>query len=445
MPIDSHNELRKKMYRIGAKLCIAIVFLFACYLGYYKYQQSKINFQPPKGFSVEVNSKDLTIVGTKWLEAYTEQYRGKYVPRNQKIVEHSIGNIEIKETNVIQVDFSVVTKKLNERIAVNWNGTLEENKINCQWVLWFKVETNPEGTFIYTVTKLQRPAGYDLEKYQTSGEKERDEYKYKYEAEIPYEKQQYTYKIENRICYVSYDKGITWKEVPVPLETLVAVGDGRPYYNKLQEKSYVITPEKTAFVYGGTREKPLMMTYSEDMGITWKTSVVSKTLDSTRVKFCSFPTVTVGYVIATGGRTMSQEGQTIYRTTNGGNTWKEVGSGPSTWLLQSGGFVDENLGFMSYPKIEGAETNFYRTEDGGKTFEPIKLPVTQQEWMGSTFEPFIQPETPYVENGKLFLLVGQGGQGDFKGGTIMAKYKTEDWGKTWSFVELVEPPSKEIG
>jgi hypothetical protein len=243
---------------------------------------------------------------------------------------------------------------------------------------------------------------------------------------------------------VSYDKGSTWKEVPVPLDTLAAVGDGRPYYIKLQEKSYVITPDKTAFVYGGTRENPLMITYSEDMGNTWRTSEISK-LDSTRMKFCSFPSHKVGYVIAAGGRAMSQEGQVIYKTTDGGSTWKEVGNGPSTWLLQSGGFVDENLGFMSYPKVEGAVTNFYRTEDGGKTFEPIILPVVKQDWMGSTFEPFIQPETPYIENEQLFLLAGQGSQGDFKGGRVMAKFKSNDKGKTWSFVELVEPPVKEIG
>lgn len=444
MSTDSYKK-KEKIYKIGARLSIAIVILSAVYFGYYKYKQSKLKFHPPEGFSVEANSKDLTVVGSKWLEAYIDQYERKYVPGNQKIIEYSIDHIEIKEANVIQVDFSIVTKKLDERIAYNWNGVLEENKIKCQWVLWFKEETTSEGTFIYTVTKLQRPAGYDLEKYQSNGKKERDEYKYKYEAELPYENQQYTYKIENRICYVSYDEGNTWKEVPVPLETLVEVGDGRAYYNKLQEKSYVITPEKTAFVYGGTRENPLMIIHSEDMGTTWKTAEIIKTLDSIRVKFCSFPTVSVGYVVATEGRAMSQEGQTIYKTVDGGDIWKEVGPGPSTWLLQSGGFVDENLGFMSYPKVEGAETNFYRTEDGGKTFEPIKLPIIKQEWMGSTFEPFIQPETPYIENGKLFLLVGQGEQGDFKGGTIMAKYKSEDRGKTWSFVELVEPPSKEIG
>lgn len=445
MFVDSNKEPRKKIYRVGTMFCAAILILAACYLGYYKYQQSKVKFQSPEGFSVEVNTKDLTIVGTKWLEAYTEQYRGKFVPRNQRLIEYSIDGIEVKETNVIQIDFSIVTKKLDEGSAYNWDGVVDENKVKSQWVLWFKEETNPEGTFTYTATKLQRPAGYDLERYQISGEKERDEYKHEYEAEIPYENQQYTYKIENRIVYVSYDNGSTWKEVPIPLETLVAVGDGKPYYNKLQEKSYVITPEKTAFAYGGTRENPLMMIHSEDGGITWKTSEISKTLDSTRVKFCSFPTATVGYVIATGGRTMSQEGQIIYKTTNGGDTWKEMGAGPSTWLLQSASFVDENLGFMSYPKVEGADTNFYITQDGGKTFEPVILPVHKEEWMGVIFEPFIQPETPYVKDDQLFLLVGQGEQGDFKGGTVMAKYKSEDRGKTWSFVELVESPSKEIG
>jgi hypothetical protein len=442
MYIDKNRKSRGKIYRIAVWICLVVVVLTGFYFGYCKYGESKL--QPPEGFSVEASTKDLAVVGVKWLEAYTEQYRG-FVPWSQKLIEYSINDIKIKETNVIQIDFSIVTKKLDQKNASRWNGVIKENRIKCQWVLWFKVKTGTEGNFIYTVTRLQRPAGYDLEKYQTSGEKERDEYKYEYQAEVPYGKKQYTYKIEHNICYVSYDEGSTWKEVPVKLETLVEVGDGRPYYNKLQDKSYVITPEKTAFVYGGTRKSPLMMTYSADKGATWKTAEISKTLDSVRVKFCSFPSVNIGYVIATGGRTMSQEGQLIYKTTNGGAAWQEVGSGPSTWLLKSGGFVDDNLGFMSYPQIEGAETNFYRTEDGGKNFEPVILPVHKEEWMGVILEPFIQPETPYYEKGQLFLLIGQGEQGDFKGGTIMAKYKSNDKGKTWLFVELVEPPPKETG
>ncbi|MDD4359700.1 MAG: hypothetical protein PHV50_03965 [Syntrophaceticus sp.] len=441
MPIDGSNEFKKRKYRRGLIFCIAIAVIGVSYFGYYLYRQNAIHIQEPEGFSVECKTDDISLAGEKWLEAYTEQYRQKYMPRSQKLIEYGIDDIDIKESNVIQIDFWIVTAQLDEKTAFDWNGGLEDNKIYCQWVLWFDKETTSDDTIVYTVTKLQRPAGYDLEKYQTSGEKEQDEYQHKYVDEIPYEQQQYTYKIENGICSVSYDHANTWREVPVPLETLAKVGDGHSYYNQLQQGSFLITPEKTAFVYGGTRENKLMITYTEDMGAIWKTAEIGAQLESIRVKFCSFPTVSVGYVIAAGDRTMSQEGQAIYQTTDGGSSWNEVGYGPSTWLLQYGGFVDENVGFMSYPKIDGAETNFYRTEDGGKTFEPIILPIVEEEWMGISLEPYIQPETPYFEGGQLFLLVGQGGQGDFMGGNVMAKYKSEDMGKTWSFVESVERKS----
>ena len=40
-----------------------------------------------------------------------------------------------------------------------WNG-LKDERIQCQWVLFEKKEI--DDTTVYTVTKLQRPAGYDL-------------------------------------------------------------------------------------------------------------------------------------------------------------------------------------------------------------------------------------------------------------------------------------------
>ncbi|KGK83911.1 hypothetical protein DP73_19325 [Desulfosporosinus sp. HMP52] len=245
--MSSFSEPKEKMNKLVTKLCLAVVVLAVCYFGFYKYQQSKIKFQPV-GFSVEVNSKDLIAGGTKWLESYLEQYKGRYVPWGQKVAEYSIDQIENREADVIQIDFSVVTKNLNAANASKWNGVIEVNKIKCQWVLWFNVEPSEEGTYIYTVTKVQRPAGYDLEKY---------------------------------------------------------------------------------------------------------------------------------------------------------------------------------------PKIDGAETNFYRTEDGGKSFAPVIIPAVKESWMGTTLEPFIHPETPYVEEGQLFLLVGQGPQGDYMGGTVSAKYKSDDMGKTW--------------
>lgn len=445
MSIVSTWNGMKSIHKICLLIVGAIIVTCCCYYGYYKYMQSKIKFKPIVGFSVEVNTKDLKAVGEKWLEAYTQQYRQRYVSRSLKLKQYKIDTIDIKQNNVIQIDFTIITQKTNSGTSAYWNGELEDGKVKCQWVLWFDEKDSSKGTYNYKVIKNQRPAAYDLEKYQTSGQKEKDEYNEKYKNEIPYDGQQYSYKIQKGVCYVTYDKGASWKEVPIDLNTLVEVGDGNTFYNKLQEKSYVINKQKTAFIYGGTRKNSLNITYSEDMGKTWNTAEISSKYEGTRIRFCNFITDNIGYVVISTDRTMSQEAQVIFKTNDKGATWKEVGGGPSGWLLYSAGFVDENIGFMSYPKVEGDSTNFYRTEDGGKTFQPIILPVVKQEWMGNTFEPFIQPEAPYVENGELYVLVGQGEQGDFKGGKVMAKYKSTDKGKTWSFVELIEPPTKEIG
>lgn len=131
MTIDSNkNSSRKKLYKIVAWLCIALLIAAVSYFGYCKFMMSKI--KPPVGFSIEVDKKDLALVGTKWLEAYTEQYRKNYVPRYQRLVEYSTSKIEVKEAGVLQIDFSVVTKKLDERSSSEWNGVLGQNRVKCQ-------------------------------------------------------------------------------------------------------------------------------------------------------------------------------------------------------------------------------------------------------------------------------------------------------------------------
>ncbi|AHF06285.1 hypothetical protein [Desulfitobacterium metallireducens] len=53
-------------------------------------------------------------------------------------------------------------------------------------------------------------------------------------------------------------------------------------------------------------------------------------------------------------------------------------------------------------------------------------------------ESYRLASTKYYQ-GKLFVLVGQGPQGDYNGGRVMGKYQSNDKGKTWTFVEQVDP------
>jgi hypothetical protein len=341
---------------------------------------------------------------------------------------------------VIQINFTVIPKVVNDKNVSLWKGVLKGSQIQCQWVLWLNKQAMTDGAMAYSVFQQQTPAGYDLQKYNESEQKSKDENYQQAIKETSGQQNQYTYKIDNNKCSISYNGGKTWIEVPLVLKRLVSVGDGTPNYYALQEGSYLISPQKTAFLYGGGGSVTgLEIIYSEDEGKTWHTSEIDNQLRSARVKFISFPTSSVGYAISSEGRTMSQESQVIYKTTDGGVTWKTVGYGPKNYLINSGGFSDESVGFISYPKIDGEPNNFYRTEDGGKTFKPVTLPVVKEEFMGATLEPFVEPKTPYIENGKLLVLVGQGPQGDYKGGRIMGKYQSNDKGKTWTFIEQVDP------
>lgn len=354
---------KRKKYRFIATFCLILIIIGLGYFAFYKYQQSKIHIQEPIGFTVQYEeTEDLTQVGAKWLESYTQQYQQKYIQQSKILKAYTIDKTVVLENGinkVLQIDFIIIPQIMNDKSTSLWNGFAAGPQIQCQWVLWFNKETAADGTVVYKVTKLQRPAAYDQEKYNASPEKLKDEYEREFVNEIPFKKEQYTYKIHNKKCSVSYDGGTTWIEVSLDLETLVTIGDGNTSYNKLQEGSYRITPEKTIFIYGGTSKKGLSCIYSEDKGETWHTTEISRKIISARVKFCSFPNVKVGYVITTGERAMSQEEQIIFKTTDGGSNWESVGGGPRTNLLQNAGFISETVGFITYHSIGGAETNFY--------------------------------------------------------------------------------------
>lgn len=289
------------------------------------------------------------------MESYAAQYEARYVSRDKKIESIDVRNIIVLEDHVIQIDFTVIPKKLSDDVLASWQGTNQNSLISCQWVLWLSETVTSEGKRVYQVTKVERPAAYDLAKYQTSGQKDKDEANMESYGELPFEEKDYTYRIQDGRCSVSYDGGKSFKKVPVDVKVLATVGDGKSYYNKLQEGNYSISQVKTAFVYGGTSKNPLFITFSNDLGKTFVTKIIPNRLEAIRVKFINFITKDLGYVIVAGDRTMNQEIQIILKTQDGGETWKETGEGPSSWLLQSGGFLEENLGFFSYPKVEGME------------------------------------------------------------------------------------------
>jgi len=236
-----------------------------------------------------------------------------------------------------------------------------------------------------------------------------------------------TYRIFNDLCSVSYDYGNNWVDVPILLEDLCHVMDGNSYLNKLQNGSYIISPERTIFTYGGTTDTTLSIIKSTDKGKTWENVQVDKEhkiIYSGRLKFISFVSEKVGYIVVTTERVMNTEAKSVFKTIDGGESWTEIKSETNIneHKLYQAAFLSEDLGFMSMVCNESPE--LYRTEDGGKTWSVIGISKTNF---------YIQPEIPYLENGKMYLLLNEGDSSENQ----KAMYVSDDNGKSFKFEKEV--------
>lgn len=126
----------------------------------------------------------------------------------------------------------------------------------------------------------------------------------------------------------------------------------------------------------------------------------------------------------------------LQQTTDGGNKWVVLNDDPFDGPVgEACGmyFMDENIGFIAVSKQGGYESDLYRSEDGGKSFNKLEFEskeVTLDN--GASIKPFDSPRVPYEKDGNLYLDIEQGADGDYNGNSSLI-YKSEDKGKTWEF------------
>ncbi|SET69621.1 WD40/YVTN/BNR-like repeat-containing protein [Lacrimispora sphenoides] len=123
---------------------------------------------------------------------------------------------------------------------------------------------------------------------------------------------------------------------------------------------------------------------------------------------------------------------TLEYSDDGGKSWKVVNQDP--FLGQAGvaagiAFINEKLGFFCLSHNGGDEAELYRTDDGGKTTEPVQLPYSVMEKDPNQDSPFDFPQMPYEEDEILKMVIGQGADG---GQEVL--YHSEDGGISWEFV-----------
>lgn len=132
----------------------------------------------------------------------------------------------------------------------------------------------------------------------------------------------------------------------------------------------------------------------------------------------------------------------LLKSTDGGKSWQMSSSDPFDQQLGMGidfTFLDEASGFATLAHNGGDEADLYMTEDGGDTWQIVVLEgytVTLED--GYTYNPYDFPQMPYEQDGTLYVLCGQGEDGDYNGGDSagLALYQSVDGGHTFTFLEI---------
>lgn len=162
----------------------------------------------------------------------------------------------------------------------------------------------------------------------------------------------------------------------------------------------------------------------------------SKTSVNSKVEFYSSDKV--GYKLVVTDAASGSRFYILKGTSDGGATWTVINEDPfggNIGVAEGITFLNEKLGFLCLSHSGESYGELYRTEDGGLSYKKVdfeSIKVTLKD--GESYEPFAMPEMPYKENESLKVLIGQGVNGDYNGGS-KALYESKNEGKTWTYVK----------
>lgn len=196
-----------------------------------------------------------------------------------------------------------------------------------------------------------------------------------------------------------------------------------------QEKAHADEAETEAF--GETQEWNFMDTY-----------------DGSFEKECQVEDGQIRYRMVVEDAALGSRFYGLLKSTDGGESWQMSNPDPFDQQLGQGidfTFLDEMVGFATLMHNGGDEADLYVTRDGGESYRRVVLEgYTVSLEDGFTYNPYDYPQMPYAEDmpykegSDIYVLCGQGADGDYNGGdgAGLALYRSTDGGYTFSFVEI---------
>ncbi|MBD7945094.1 oxidoreductase [Psychrobacillus sp. Sa2BUA9] len=249
------------------------------------------------------------------------------------------------------------------------------------------------------------------------------------------------YSLENDQVQITFNSGNEWIEVPIEKEKLFE-GEYSGSKTELIDDSYILSQGHAYFLYSNendSNETSIELLYTKNEGKTWGNIVVVDRYPLIRFRKVEFLNDSFGYVIISGDRTMSQEWTNVYITKDGGMQWKEATHSNITRLISDGGFVSEEIGFLSFGILNPEEPDLHVTQDGGASWREANINIPEKY-----NKIFVLAEVPFKEDDYLAVYINQGPNGDYQGGKVKGKFISNDNGKTWEFLMEVTPNEPKI-
>lgn len=435
--------MKKKLVLVRVLgICAALALALGIQWGVWQQYQSPTIV----GTVIKDNSSDLESITLEWFKSYTDELTGLNVPFEFRIHAVGIDSSELLQDNFVQLNYHFSTFKKNPQLPEDFDyyqtepqsQTYYEGQMVIQW------QKSLGG---WQILDTMRPAEYQI-RFSPEIQAEREQ-----PETIHYKMTTYNstpYYVKDETLYVTYDSGTTYLEVPDGYETICKNNNGS-YSELLPMNSYVITPEFTAFlIYKEVGslgyDSATYLLYSTDAGTTWEESLVYPG----GYKANSFVSQTENgcYVTFAVDRALGSDYYATYYSQDL-ETWEAIDTPAHDRNYTCVFWPEDGVGYYSGGTItfistaeDGTTTEetlsnvFYRTTDNGKTYDSLQFQEAQEVLDDLGFFPFDTLEAMYQEDGILYMVVGQGDDGDYTqdGKMIQAMYQSED-GENFTFVE----------
>lgn len=186
-------------------------------------------------------------------------------------------------------------------------------------------------------------------------------------------------------------------------------------------------------------ESPVKILLSADAGEMWRETILVESKDMEYLGewrenmryyggYIGFNGKESGYLVLTSGISMNHQALRIFLTSDGGKTWREIGTPYSQHIsvLTGAGFSSENVGFISYRYYEDSGPDIWWTSDGGETWSKlaVELPEDLKRYN-------FTPQSPSFDGlSGVYPIVAMTHDPEYE--TTVYLY-TDDGGLTWHF------------